>query len=56
MTDYYFSADPGSAHQPREFTVTLRGKELRLKTDAGVFSRERLDPGTKILVDRKSVV
>ena len=51
MTDHYFTVEPGSAHQPREITVTLRGKELRLKTDAGVFSRDRLDLGTKILVE-----
>ncbi|HHW13000.1 MAG TPA: class I SAM-dependent methyltransferase [Firmicutes bacterium] len=51
MTEHYFTVEPGSAHQPREITVTLRGNALRLKTDAGVFSRDRLDLGTKILVE-----
>lgn len=51
MTDHYFTVEPGSQHQPREFTATLRGVELRFKTDTGVFSRERLDLGTKILLE-----
>ncbi|NLC53541.1 MAG: class I SAM-dependent methyltransferase [Firmicutes bacterium] len=51
MTDHYFTVEPGSARQPREISVTLRGKELRLQTDAGVFSRDRLDLGTKVLVE-----
>ena len=51
MTDHYFTVEPGSAHQPREIAVTIRGKTLRLKTDAGVFSRDRLDLGTKVLVE-----
>ena len=51
MTDHYFTAEPGSAHQPREIKVILRGKVFRLTTDSGVFSRDRLDLGTKILVE-----
>ena len=51
MIDHYFTVDPASKHQPWEFTATLRGAELRFKTDAGVFSRERLDLGTKLLVE-----
>jgi len=51
VTEHYFTVEPGSAHQVNEIVVTLRGNELRLKTDAGVFSRERLDPGTKLLVE-----
>lgn len=51
MTEHYYTAEPGSAHRPREIVVTLRGHEFRLRTDAGVFARERLDPGTKLLVE-----
>lgn len=51
MTDHYFTVNPGSARQPREITAILRGKELHFKTDAGVFSRDRLDLGTKVLVE-----
>ena len=51
MIDHYFTVDPASKHQPQEFSTTLRGAELCFKTDAGVFSRDRLDLGTKILVE-----
>ncbi|NLY90925.1 MAG: class I SAM-dependent methyltransferase [Firmicutes bacterium] len=51
MTEHYYTVDPGSAHRAKEIVVNLRGHELCLQTDAGVFSRERLDPGTKLLVE-----
>ena len=51
MTEHYYTVEPGSAHRPKEIVVKLRGQELRLQTDAGVFSRQRLDPGTKLLVE-----
>lgn len=51
MTEHYYTAEPRSPHQTKEFRVTLCGNELRFKTDAGVFSRDRLDLGTKLLVE-----
>jgi len=37
------------------FTVTLRGHELRLTTEAGVFSRSRVDPGTRLLIQHMEI-
>mgnify|MGYP001003492386 CR=1 FL=1 len=51
MADHYYSAVPESKHKPMEFTTEIRGKEFRFRTDAGVFSRERLDLGTRILME-----
>lgn len=50
MPDHYFSRDPASAHRPQEFAVELDGLALRFATDAGVFSRTELDPGSRLLI------
>lgn len=48
--DHYFSADPSSPTQPRHVTFGLDGREWRFVTSGGVFSADRLDPGTAILL------
>lgn len=48
--DHYFSADPASGYVPREITVRLAGQERVLTTASGVFSPERLDTGTQVLL------
>lgn len=49
--DHYFTRTPGSAHAHLEWEAVLRGRRLRFVTDAGVFSRTRVDPGTRLLID-----
>lgn len=48
--EHYFTAQPASAGDLREITVTLAGHRLRLVTAGGVFSPEHLDQGTEILL------
>jgi 16S rRNA (guanine1207-N2)-methyltransferase len=48
---HYFSADSPDLLQPRQIEVTLRGRRAIVTTDRGVFSGERLDPGTSVLLD-----
>lgn len=48
---HYFTADPDpgpSQEVTRE--VTLRGRPFTVTTDRGVFSGQKLDPGTKVLL------
>jgi 16S rRNA (guanine1207-N2)-methyltransferase len=47
---HYFSPHPASASHPREFATVLRGERLTFTTDAGVFSREGIDRGTRLLL------
>lgn len=51
MPDHYYSSRPTSAHQIQQMEVELRGVYLKLNTDAGVFSKRRIDPGTELLID-----
>jgi 16S rRNA (guanine1207-N2)-methyltransferase len=54
-TNHYFSERPASAGGRRVFTAELRGFEIRLATEAGVFSREGVDRGTRLLIKHMEV-
>jgi len=50
VAEHYFSADPTSASRTTQRQVVLRGREVTVVTDAGVFSPGRLDLGTSVLL------
>lgn len=47
---HYFEPEPGARSNPREVPLVLPDHTLHLLTDTGVFSAERVDPGTKLLL------
>jgi len=49
--EHYFSERPSSAAESRTIDVTLRGRPVRVHTAPGVFSADRLDKATQILLD-----
>jgi 16S rRNA (guanine1207-N2)-methyltransferase len=49
--EHYFSATPGSDFTTRSLTVHLAGADRTVTTAGGVFSPERLDAGTRVLLD-----
>ncbi|WP_298868608.1 class I SAM-dependent methyltransferase [Microbacterium sp.] len=49
-SDHYFSAAPASAENLRTINVTLAGRELEVTTASGIFSPDRLDAGTAVLL------
>jgi 16S rRNA (guanine1207-N2)-methyltransferase len=49
--DHYFSAEPASPGELRPLRVRLRGREVSVRVAAGVFSGDRLDLGTRVLLD-----
>ena len=51
MMAHYFDDQPQVAHQIDEMTVSLRGRTFTFKTDRGVFSRQRLDFGSRLLIE-----
>jgi 16S rRNA G1207 methylase RsmC len=48
--DHYFSADPAVPAHRRSVAFELAGRAYRLSTASGVFSAERLDLGTSVLL------
>ena len=49
-TDHYFTAEPATPEERRTIEVVLDGRRLDLTTARGVYSPERLDPGTAVLL------
>ena len=49
--DHYFSPAPESELKLRPFTVRLAGRIYELTTANGIFSPERIDTGTRVLLD-----
>jgi 16S rRNA G1207 methylase RsmC len=49
-SDHYFSASPASAENFRQIRVDLDGRTFELTTAGGVFSPDRLDAGTAVLL------
>ncbi len=56
MSDHYYTQNPGSAHRPSELTVRALGLVLTFDTDAGVFSKDGLDYGSRLLVESLPVL
>lgn len=48
--EHYFSPSPDSRRRARIVTLRLRDVSLNLRTDRGVFSAGRIDPGTLLLL------
>lgn len=48
--DHYFSPSPVSQRRPRTVTLRLADLTVDLRTDRGVYSADRIDPGTLLLL------
>lgn len=48
--DHYFTAEPASPAQQRTTTVRLAGREVTVRTAAGIFSPDGVDKGTAVLL------
>ena len=49
MPEHYFTANPESGHEARSFRAVFAGRVLAFDTDAGVFSKQHVDPGSELL-------
>ncbi|ROS59711.1 methyltransferase family protein [Frigoribacterium sp. PhB160] len=49
-SEHYFTPEPGSEMRRRTITATLAGRTMTITTAAGVFSPDRVDPGTGVLL------
>ena len=48
--EHYFSPSPDSRRRTRTVALRLKDVSLDLRTDRGVFSADRIDPGTLLLL------
>ncbi|SPT53908.1 Ribosomal RNA small subunit methyltransferase C [Actinomyces bovis] len=49
---HYFTASPATEAAERQHVFTIRGREFKVTTASGVFSSDRLDKGTQVLLDQ----
>src|SRR2546430_4710597 len=49
---HYFDETPARASLPGTVRVDVDGRTLELVTDRGVFSGRRVDPGTRLLLEK----
>ncbi|EEX23759.1 class I SAM-dependent methyltransferase [Lactobacillus mulieris] len=50
MAEQYFTENPNTKHDLRVIDYHLAGIDLKLTTDAGVFSKNRVDYGSGVLI------
>lgn len=51
MSQHYYSKNPQTKSKPQEWTYTLRGETFRFQTDSGVFSKNEVDFGSRLLIE-----
>jgi len=51
MSEHYYSQNPGVEHDEKQVIYEVLGLQFRCTTDAGVFSRDGLDMGTRVLLE-----
>ena len=55
MSEHYFSERPQSKSEPKTWNYTLREKEYSFMSDVGVFSKNEVDFGTRLLIEHFEV-
>lgn len=51
MAEHYYTKNPTSEHHERDIAAKVFGMEFTFTTDSGVFSRDGVDPGTRVLIE-----
>ncbi|MBO0445151.1 class I SAM-dependent methyltransferase [Enterococcus ureilyticus] len=51
MNNHYYTENPDLAHDLEQWSFELRGKTFQFLTDSGVFSRNTVDFGSRVLID-----
>ena len=51
MANHYYSENPETAHDLHQWSFELAGKNFQFVTDSGVFSRDTVDYGSRVLID-----
>ncbi len=53
---HYFDERPSVASRPRRIRARLRGREWTFVTDRGVFGRDAIDGGSRLLIETMRIV
>ena len=51
MTDHYFTSKPSADKNEKKIEARLKGQQMTFTTDSGVFSRDRVDFGSQVMIE-----
>ncbi|MCM3598888.1 class I SAM-dependent methyltransferase [Metabacillus idriensis] len=51
MTNHYYSSQPEAESNRKSWTFTLRGNSFHFQSDRGVFSKNEVDFGSRLLIE-----
>jgi len=51
MSEHYYSKQPSVESNPHSFSYTLKGKVFQFTSDSGVFSKNEVDFGSRLLIE-----
>jgi 16S rRNA (guanine1207-N2)-methyltransferase len=51
MSEHYYSSNPTTESNPQTWTYQLRGNTFTFTSDSGVFSKNEVDFGTRLLIE-----
>lgn len=51
MTDHYYSVNPTTSSNPAYWQTHIKGIPFQFKTDRGVFSKDDVDFGSRVLIE-----
>jgi 16S rRNA (guanine1207-N2)-methyltransferase len=51
MSEHYYSQNPSVQSKPQKFSFVLRGHTFAFTTDQGVFSKNEIDFGSRLLIE-----
>ena len=52
---HYYTNQPSAVHNRKELETMLRGSKFRFTSDAGVFSKNGVDYGSKVLIEAMEI-
>ena len=55
MAEHYFTKKPTSKLEKKRIKINILGAEIELNTATGVFSKEKIDLGTRILIENSKI-
>ena len=51
MSDHYYTNNPNSTHDEQQITANILNKTFIFNTDSGVFSKDAVDFGSRVLIE-----
>lgn len=55
VSDHYYTSNPATPHERRKLVTTIANQTLTLYSDAGVFSKNSVDFGSKVLIEAMEI-